>query len=230
MRLPRYIRAYGANALLLEWEQRIAPDINRGVHAYALWLRQHPAVLECVPAYASLLLTFTGGEPVAYALRELITGRQPAELANNSGYVHDIPVCYGGPYGPDLEEVAERCGLSPERVVALHSERKYLVYLLGFRPGFAFMGETHAQLTIPRRAAPRPRVAAGAVGVAGRQTGIYPTPSPGGWQLIGRCPLPVLDDATAATRFRPGDHVRFRPVSAPEFQSLQSTPPSWPIR
>ncbi len=230
MRLPRYIHAYGANALLLEWEQRIDPDINRGVHAYAAWFGQHPAVEECIPAYASLLLTFNGGRNTAYALHELITGSRPPEVPAVSNILHDVPVCYGGPYGPDLEEVAALCGLPSHQVIALHSAPEYLVYLLGFRPGFAFMGETDARLAVARRAAPRARVKGGAVGLAERQTGIYPTPSPGGWQLIGRCPLLLLEDATATSRFRAGDRVRFYPVAAEEFRSLQSYPPAWPIR
>ena len=230
MRLPRYIHPYGRNALLLEWEQRISPEINRSVHAFAEALRRHPSVTECVPGYASLLLSFTGSAKTAYALRESIFSTRPEETPLASPYVHTLPVCYGGGFGPDLPDVCALTGLTETEVITTHTSTEYLVYLLGFHPGFAFMGEVEARLEVSRRKAPRTNLPRGSVGLAGRQTGIYPDASPGGWQLIGQCPLPLLDDRTGETRFRAGDRVRFRKISEPEFIHLQSAPPPWPIR
>ncbi len=230
MRQPRYINAYGRNALLLEWEQRIDPEINRSVHAFARLLRHHPAVTECVPAYASLVLTFTEAASSAYQLREEIFCLRPQATIASPPYLHHIPVCYGDVFGPDLAGLSSQTGLDRETLIALHCGTDYLVYFLGFRPGFAFMGETDRRLATARRSTPRTEVAAGSVGLAGRQTGIYPDASPGGWQLIGRCPLPLLDAHTGETRFRAGDRVRFHTVSGSEFVVLESSPPSWPVR
>ncbi len=123
----------------------------------------------------------------------------------------DIPVCYGGVHGPDLSLVAEHCELSESEVVRLHSETSYTVYFLGFQPGFAYMGGLAARLNTPRRAEPRLLVPAGSVGIGGSQTGIYPSESPGGWQLIGWTPTCLFDPKnSAASLLGPGDLVRFR--------------------
>ncbi|MEM9930122.1 MAG: 5-oxoprolinase subunit PxpB, partial [Bacteroidota bacterium] len=187
MRLPHHLLCYGPGALLLQWEQRISPDISTSVHAYALAIEQHPAVLECVVAYASLLVRFSTPSITAYQLKEYILDLQPSPVSDRSSILHEIPVCYDG---PDFTTVAATLKLSAAALIALHTRETYLVYQLGYQPGFAFMGQTPADLAIPRRSSPRARVPAGSVGLAGRQTGIYPTNSPGGWQLIGRCPIP----------------------------------------
>jgi KipI family sensor histidine kinase inhibitor len=122
----------------------------------------------------------------------------------------EIPVAYGGEYGPDLADVAAHTGLTPAEVVRRHSAGDYVVYLLGFLPGFAFMGGLAPELATPRRAEPRTAVPASSIGIGGEQTGIYPVVSPGGWQLIGRTPLSLFDPtAESPTLLRPGDRVRF---------------------
>ena len=216
--------------MLLEWEQRIDPDINASVHAYAAALRSHERVIECVPAYASLLITHRGERKVAYALRELIFDLAPEVASRGTSYLHELPVCYGGDFGPDLDEVADHGGLSPQEVINRHTAVTYRVYFLGYQLGFGFLGELDARLEVPRRASPRTRVPAGSVGLAGWQTGIYPTASPGGWQLIGRCPLPLLRDGADITRLRAGDGVRFIPIPATDFDTLRQAPATWPIR
>jgi len=129
-----------------------------------------------------------------------------------------IPVAYGGDFGPDLAEVAERTGLSPEKVIARHTAAEFLVYLLGFSPGFAYMGGLPAELAVPRRTVPRTSVAPGSVGMVNDQTCIYPQATPGGWNLIGRTPWALFDPAKdPPTRLRAGDRVRFRAIKPEEF-------------
>ena len=134
--------------------------------------------------------------------------------------VVEIPVCYGGGHGPDLDEVADHHGLAPADVVDIHVRGEYRVYMIGFAPGFAYLGGLAARIATPRRAEPRSLVPAGSVGIGGSQTGIYPLASPGGWRLIGRTPLRMFD----ATRLPPallgvGDRVRFRGIAPNEFDS-----------
>jgi inhibitor of KinA len=130
-----------------------------------------------------------------------------------------IPVCYDVEFGPDLPDVAHRAGLSTEEVIRLHSSPTYLVYFLGFSPGFVYLGGLPDSLHTPRLATPRPTIAGGSVGIAGSQTGIYPVDSPGGWKLIGRTPLRMFDpEATPPTRLQPGDRMKFAPIDREEFQ------------
>jgi len=134
-------------------------------------------------------------------------------------------VCYGGDLGPDLAAVARHTGLSPAEVIALHTTPTYRVHMIGFAPGFPYLGGLDARLNTPRRAEPRPLVPAGAVGIAGAQTGIYSLPTPGGWQLIGRTPLRLFAPAAdPPTLLRAGQHLRFVPIGAAEFQRLSHEP------
>jgi inhibitor of KinA len=139
-----------------------------------------------------------------------LEGTAPSEM--------EIPVCYGGEHGPDLALVATQSGLSNDEVIALHCEPIYRVGAVGFTPGFPYLSGLPPRLATPRRATPRTSVPAGSVGIGGLQTGIYPLSTPGGWQLIGRTPLPLFEvDNPSPARLRVGDHVKFRPISAEEF-------------
>ncbi len=227
MRSPHHIISYGPDALLLNWEQRIDPAISKGIHAWAAAIKVHPAVQECVPGYASLLVRFAGPLVSAYDLREFILELKPEGNERTNTLTHELPVCYDG---PDLEATATTLALSEAELVRLHTEQEYLVYQIGFRPGFGFLGQTALELEIARRTTPRSCVPAGSVGLAGRQTGVYPTAGPGGWQLIGRCPYPLLRVGDQPALLRAGDTVRFRPVSAAEFTDLLNSPPLWPER
>lgn len=229
MRKPRFIRPFGHGALLLEWEQRIDPEIGRSVHLYARELRTRPEVEECIPAYASLLVRIAGNSQAVERVRASIYTLQPATTAD-LGFHHELPVCYGGQYGPDLNWVSEYGRLSPTEVIRLHTETTYLVYFLGFRVGFGFMGEVDGRLEVPRRESPRTRVPGGSVGLASRQTGVYPGDTPGGWQLIGACPLPLLGSPGDLTRLRAGDRVTFRSISTEEYEHLLKDPAPWPRR
>lgn len=228
-RLPRHIVNYGPAALLLTWEQRIAPDINQSVHAYASLISKHPAVQECVPAYASLLVRFFQPKITAYQLKEFIYSLQPEGKRQSKKVVHRLPVCYHKELAPDLSGTAKLLKLSVKKLVSLHTSTPYLVYQLGFRPGFGFLGETVPELEVPRLDTPRWKVPAGAVGLAGRQTGVYPSSSPGGWRLIGRCPVPLIRPGRNIARLRPGDQVQFVPISLTEYRKFNSDQP-WPKR
>lgn len=182
-----------------------------------------PGLVECVPTFTTLVIYYDPLVVAYHAFAEGVakllagTARWPALPPR----VVEIPVCYGGPFGEDLPVVAEHCGLAIEEVVALHTEPLYLVHMLGFVPGFPYLGGLSPRLAMPRRNSPRLKVAAGSVGIAGEQTGIYPFETPGGWQLIGRTPLPLFSpERNPPTLLQPGDLVRFRPITAEEYNAL----------
>lgn len=214
------IRTSGDTMLLVEWEQRIDPVINQQAIelAHRLQTRVGHAVRDIVPGYCSLgvhfdpLHTDIGAlERVITEEARLVTGHvEPAAAAR----VIEIPVRYGGDAGPDLPSVATFAQCSEHEVVARHASRTYRVYMLGFVPGFAYMGRVDSSIAAPRHRVPRERVPAGSVGIAGEQTGVYPLSTPGGWQLIGRTDA-VMFDATreAPSLLQPGDLVRFVPAS-----------------
>jgi KipI family sensor histidine kinase inhibitor len=221
---PRIAR-FGDAALLVEWPEAIDPAINRLVHALAELIsadrKEGTAWRTPVPAYASLLAAYDplGLEPNA-------AERQLAELlarlhelwqdapAEEELPLLEIPVRYGGDEGPDLDEVARRTGLGPAGVIELHSSQPYRTYLLGFAPGFAYLGSLPRELQLPRRDTPRRRVPAGSVAIAGAQTAVYPLSTPGGWHLIGRTDLRPWDiEREPPALIRPGQSVRFVPLA-----------------
>lgn len=149
----------------------------------------------------------------------------PEEAVENESVIV-VPVCYGGEFGPDLAELAERRGMTPEEAATLHAEAEYRVAMIGFLPGFPYLAGLPERLASPRKEAPRPRVPPGAVGIGGLYTGIYPVASPGGWHWIGRTPLSLFDpDRTPPCRLRVGDRVRFRPISEEEFRAAAGESP-----
>ena len=185
--------------------------------------RDRPAgVVEVVPAFASVTVFYDPAHIGGYRrlCEELETrlARAEASLVSHRARVWEIPVCYGGEFGPDLGDVAERAGVSREKAVALHAGADYLVHAIGFAPGFAYLGGLPEKLHTPRRATPRVGVPAGTVGIGGAQTGVYPLATPGGWNLIGRTPLRLFDAGRAEPALlRTGDRVRFRAIGAEEF-------------
>lgn len=202
----------GEAALLITLGDALDRGVNERVHALATRLQQQPGVYESVPAYASLLVHYDPDQITEAAVRQLV--REQAEQLEPGGATERrrilIPVRYDG---PDLDFVAAHCGLPREAVIDLHAAREYHVYLLGFTPGFAYLGELDERLATPRLTTPRLKVAAGAVGIAGRQTGIYPSESPGGWRLLGHTPLKLFDlSRLQPFLLEPGDRVRFEPI------------------
>ena len=147
---------------------------------------------------------------------------QAAPATISAGAQHEVPVCYGGELGPDLDDVADGTALSASEIIALHTSREYRVFVIGFVPGFAYMGPLAPELaTIGRRASPRTRVPAGSVAIAGGQTGIYPMETPGGWRILGRTPIRPFDEArTPPVLFAAGDRVRFRAIGRAEFDRM----------
>ena len=228
------IIAFGDSALLLELGDQIDLELNRRVHALAKVVRDDGAWGTPVPAYASLLVPYDPAEigvdeavdrlSALFARAGTAAKRAPVEADTEPVEADavpgeadteplEVPVRYGGEHGPDLDEVARGHGLRPQDVVALHSGVTYRVYMLGFAPGFAYLGGLPPELATPRRATPRDRVPPGSVGIAGQQTAIYPMATPGGWQLIGRTDLKVWDpSAEPPALLQPGRRVRFRPV------------------
>ena len=212
-------RPMGDRALLVEAGDAIHPEVNRKVREMFLTLSQDPipGIIDRIPAYRSLLIVYdplvVSGERLEERLLEIyLTGGRPEIPPPRTV---EVPVVYGGEYGPDLEWVAGYHSISPEEVVRLHSGTQYQVYMIGFSPGFPYMGELPERLVTPRRETPRTRVPRGSVAIALRQTGIYSTTSPGGWHILGRTPLSLFD----ASKWPPaplemGDLVRFTPVSS----------------
>lgn len=180
----------------------------------------HPHIRNLHPAYSSLLIDFDPLHVTYEAMRDLVTSlvakSSSAELS--APKLVEIPVCYDAAFAPDLHAVAEHTQLDPEQVIATHLAGSYLVYFLGFTPGFAYLGPLAQQLEVPRLASPRKKVAAGSVALAGRQTAVYPSDSPGGWQLIGRTPFRMFNAAAKQpSRLQPGDQVRFTRITRDEF-------------
>lgn len=206
----------GDAALTLELGDAIDPALNRRVQALdrSLAERPFPGFVEAVPTYRSLVIHYDPRRASFAAVREaaldLLTSRDVPERARD---VRLIPTAYGGEEGPDLAAVARARGLSEADVVALHSGSDYTALMLGFAPGFAYLGMLDEALEMPRRETPRPRVAAGSVAIAGRQTGVYPSSTPGGWNILGRTAARVFDaSARPPALILPGDRVRFVPV------------------
>ncbi|HYP82245.1 5-oxoprolinase subunit PxpB [Variovorax sp.] len=208
---PR-LHALGEAALLCELPPPATLAAQQKWWALAEQAAQWPGVLELLPGMNNLTLCFDPRHVTRQALEDKVREAWPALAPKTAaaGRLVEIPTAYGGDDGPDLDDVARHTGLSPREVVRRHSEADYVVYFLGFLPGFAFMGGLPAELATPRRAEPRVAVPARSVGIGGEQTGIYPLQSPGGWQLIGRTRLELFDPkAEPPTLLRPGDRVRF---------------------
>jgi inhibitor of KinA len=178
------------------------------------------------PAYSSVLIKFDAVKLRHTELEEILRGYldRTEKIALPEARLVKIPVCYGGDFGPDLKSVAELHGLTPERVIELHAEATYIVYFLGFAPGFAYLGELAGDLITPRLASPRKCVPPGSVGIAGRQTGVYPFSTPGGWRLLGRTPLAMFrPDRAEMSLLSMGDRVQFVPITLEKFAALERT-------
>src|SRR5438445_1899076 len=198
----------GDTALLAELGTRLDTALNTRAIALATALKKRRDVRQAVAGYATVTVHFdpdqTTHDALGAAIKRLAAKRPPME---EPGRLHRIPVEYAG---PDLEEVASRLNLSPARVAELHSKPIYRVFLVGFVPGWAYLGPLPEELELPRRRVPRTQVPAGSVAIAGRQTGIYPLPAPGGWHLIGRSSVKLfLPNSDPPCLFRAGDRVKF---------------------
>lgn len=220
----RKILPAGDQALVVEFGQTISEELNRKVQILNQEIidRKIEGIVETVPTFRSLLVTY---DPAVVSFQKIkrMLETIPADmdpLGRQGHRVVEIPVCYGGEFGEDLPDVAAHAGLSEEEVIRLHSAKEYNIYMLGFLPGFPYLGGLDPRLHTPRLANPRTKIPAGSVGIGGEQTGIYPLDSPGGWRLIGRTPLKLYDpDREEPFLYQAGDYIRFVPITREEYEA-----------
>lgn len=227
--------AAGDCALVVEFGDTIDRALSDRVLRLAARVRAAQAagvvagVVEMVPTYRSLMVHYdpvtTGDETLRTQLAALL---DDASAAAASARLWRVPACYDAAHAPDLHEVAQRTGLAPEEVVHLHAQTLFHVYMIGFVPGYPYMGDLPAALVLPRRADPRVRVPPGSIAIASTMTAVYPIESPGGWHLIGATPVRLFDAARVSTQgagrpalFSPGDKVRFEPVDVARFEEIR---------
>ena len=218
---------FGDSALLIEFSDIISQEINRKVVALDQAVRKAgiEGVEELVPTYRSLLVCYnalkTDYEELVFCIKEIEKTLKEVTTEAESRRII-VPVVYGGEYGPDLTYVAQCHGLTEEQVVKLHSEREYRVCMIGFVAGFPYLGEVSDEIATPRLETPRLKVPVGSVGIAEKQTGIYPCEAPGGWRIIGRTPLKLFDPKQQPPALlKPGDTVKFKPISEKEFKIME---------
>ncbi|MFC3846993.1 5-oxoprolinase subunit PxpB [Helicobacter baculiformis] len=218
-------RPCGESALLLEFGAQINPQLNAQVRHAERVLKQKAlkGVLEIVSAYASLLILY---DPLLLSYAQLVQVVENMELDTPNAlkeprYLVEIPTCYHPSLGLDLDSVSQHTHLPLEEIIQRHSAPDYLVYMLGFLPGFAYLGGLDPSLAVPRLAQPRAQVSPGSVGIAHTQTGIYPLSSPGGWQIIAKTPLKLYDPSkNPPVLLQAGDFVRYKPISLEEYTHL----------
>lgn len=222
---PKYLLA-GDRAVVIEYGQEISVEINSRIRAMtkAIEACEIKGIIEVVPTYCSLIVHYNPIDIDYHILMEQL--KKLEKKINDSDIcevrIIEIPTVYGGEYGVDIENVAKNNGLSLEEVINIHSSKEYLVYMLGFTPGFAYLGGMDERIATPRLKTPRIKIDAGSVGIAGSQTGIYPIDSPGGWQLIGRTPLKLYDPyAENPILLRPGDYIKFTRISEEEYLRIK---------
>ncbi len=223
---PRISRV-GEETWLVELEPRLDVAINERILTVADGLERLAllGIRDIVPAYASLAVHADPDRVDVAGLTDVLDALLAAgATAAVPHRTHDIPVCYAPEYGLDLDAVSRASNCAPDEVVTRHARVEYRVFMLGFLPGFPYLGLVDERIAVGRLPTPRPAVPAGSVGIAGRQTGIYPTESPGGWQIIGRTPVRLFDAAADAPPLvRPGDRVRFVPIDAASFGRLATS-------
>ena len=217
----------GDSAIYLEFAKPISPQTSGMIRVAAQTLSDDPipGVTELVPTFCSLMVTYDPCTIGYDELRQRVRGKLRNLAAAESGVkrIVVIPVCYGGEFGPDLHTVSEHAGMSEQDVIALHSAHDYLIDMLGFLPGFAYLGGLDPRLHTPRLAEPRTEIPAGSVGIGGAQTGIYPLASPGGWQIIGRSPARPYDpDREQPILYRAGEYLRFQPITRAQYDAIEA--------
>lgn len=221
----------GDNSIIIELGDDISREIQQKVKKVSSFFEEHSFdwMIETVPGFTTVAVFYdplkieTATLPYETVCEELTTLLEGLSVDQDAEpRIVEIPVCYGGEFGPDLEEVAEHNGIAPEEVIDIHSNGEYTVYMIGFAPGFPYIGGMSEKITAPRRKNPRLKIPAGSVGIAGKQTGVYPIETPGGWQLIGRTPRKLfLPDGDTPSLLQAGDQIKFVPVSLEEFLKMK---------
>ncbi|WP_242876012.1 5-oxoprolinase subunit PxpB [Cellulosilyticum sp. I15G10I2] len=214
-------------AITVQFGNEINENIHNNIMAFCMLLEQAniEGVIELVPTYTTVMIHYDPGvilfDEIVQLLKELIKHMHTINLPK--GQVIEVPVCYGGKYGPDLEYVANYHGMHIDEVIQIHASSYYLIYMLGFTPGFAYMGGMDKCIATPRLTQPRTKIPAGSVGIAGGQTGIYPIDSPGGWQLIGQTPFILYDPKRQKPiLFDAGQRIKFKPITEVEFEWMRA--------
>jgi inhibitor of KinA len=215
----------GDSALIIKAGEVISEEISRIIRRLLVRIEQKEieGVTDFIQSYNELLVCYN---PLITGFNELTTRLKAIESDIESVQLPElkvivVPVLYGGDTGPDLEEVARHCNMSGKEVISIHCSPEYLVYMLGFTPGFCYLGGMDQRIAAPRKRNPALRILSGSVGIADNQTGIYPIESPGGWQIIGRTPLKLFDPARKPEfLIRAGDKIKFEPVTREEFEKI----------
>ena len=216
----------GDASLLIEFGKEISPEINSKITGVVQLMKEQliEGVVDVIPAFCSLLINYDprviSYDEITKRMKRIL--KMDVRAGETKKRVFEIPVCYGGKYGPDLSFIAENAGLTEEEVIKIHSSRDYLIYMLGFLPGFCYLGGLDERIHTPRLANPRIKISAGSVGIGGSQTGIYPLDSPGGWQLMGMTPVKTYDpNREIPILLSAGDYIRFVPVEEEEYLRIK---------
>lgn len=221
------IHQISETSVLIEFGNEINPETNKKIRILCEYLENNPfhGLVEYIPYFTSVSIIY---DPLKINPFEKVREKLESILSSldfSSEYeehIVEIPVCYGNEYGPDIEYVAEVNNISVNEVIDIHSKGKYLVYMIGFAPGFPYLGGMSEKIATPRRKTPRTAVPKGSVGIAGMQTGVYPLETPGGWQLIGRTPIKLFDaESKEKTLLKCGDIIKFYPISCEEYLKLK---------
>ena len=216
----------GDSSLLIVFGNEVSPDINRRISATVQLLKnQHiEGIVDLIPSYCALLINYNP-QVIRYAeIRERVERilSMDAMAGESARKIVEIPVCYGGEYGPDLQTIADHAGLTAEEGIEIHTSRDYLIYMLGFLPGFCYLGGLDERIHTPRLANPRIRIREGSVGIGGSATGIYPMDSPGGWQLMGMTPVKTYDPSKdVPILLNAGEYIRFIRIDEAEYQRIK---------
>ena len=206
-------RLINEQSLMIYFENEISENTYEKVNKTVQYIQnqKHKDIIDIVPSYRAILITFDNMS---------IDG---TKLIENLELSITVPVVYGGEFGPDLDEVASYNNLTNEEVIDIHTQQAYLIYMLGFMPGFPYLGGLDKRIHTPRRSEPRVKIDAGSVGIANNQTGLYPLDSPGGWQIIGRTPLKVFDlNRDPMTIYEAGDYIQFKAITQSEYDQIVS--------
>lgn len=222
----------GDRALVVDFGEYIDEAVNDAVNALAGKIRKHniEGVEEMIPTFRSLLILF---DPKRTSMKTLREGIEKLDLASSAEEKKEkrilrIPCCYGGKYGEDLLDMEKVTGLSREEIVKIHSGTDYRVYMLGFLPGFAYLGGLDERIAAPRLKTPRLSIPAGSVAIGGNQTGVYPIASPGGWRIIGSTPIEFYNpNREEPILCRAGDYIRFVPIGEDEYDEIREHPEAW---
>jgi KipI family sensor histidine kinase inhibitor len=218
-------RIAGDRGLLVEYGDVIDPDVNNKVRSMAIIMEKESSksVIETIPTYRSMLIIYDPAitNPTKLEKEILALEERISQIKIPPPDTVEIPVCYGGEFGPDIQFVADHNSITKDDVIRIHSGAEYQIYMIGFTPGFPFLGGLPKELHTPRLETPRSFVPERSVGIANNQTGIYPLASPGGWQLIGKTPLRLFaPEHSNPFIYKVGDRIKFKPISAEDYYSL----------